>query len=90
MIHPFMTSDNVCLECDTRDSLKFVDMRDDTYSQMLHVTKYVKCSKCGEKYLIKWINENGTMVPYYYRDSDLIDKFSDNIIRYAILNRRQL
>ena len=88
-IHPFMTKKNYCMHCGAKDSLRYIDLQNESHKQLLFATSKVKCEKCGTEFFFHWINENGEMCGYF-SDKDIVDKFSTEIIDYAKFHRRKL
>lgn len=89
IIHPFITKRNYCMHCGAINQIRFIDMHNESHQQMLFTTSKAKCEKCGTEYFIHWKNENGEMA-HYYSDKDIIDDFTNEIIKYAKQNRRKL
>ena len=90
IIHPFITKENYCMHCGTKNSLRYIDLRNEPHSQMIYSTSKAKCEKCNAEFFIHWISEGNDGMAHYYSDKDIIEKFSSEIIEKAKMYRRKL
>ena len=89
IIHPIITGNNYCTHCGAENTLRYIDLHDESHSQMIYVTSKAKCEKCGAEFFIHWQNKNGNMAPYY-SSKDIINDFYVDISTYAKQHRRKL
>ena len=55
---------NICVSCAAEGTLKFINIFGKESSHEVHPFEYLKCSRCGAIYSIKWIKgEDGKLYP---------------------------
>ena len=63
--YPVYFDKNICVACGAENTLTFVNIFGKECREEIHPYDHIKCTKCGAKYSIEWMNnkETGKMKP---------------------------
>lgn len=89
MIYPFSFTDGTCVHCAAPQSLTFMDKYGKETKDPIYSATGLICKSCKTKFRIHWTNIDGILYPLCCSD-EYKDEVVDNMIKYALQNRRKL
>lgn len=88
--YPIYFTDNTCIKCGAKGSLRFLDRKDHLVRDPIYQVSYIYCTKCGTKYYIDWLKKGSNFSRPICVSKQFVSDIESEMEKFALENKRSV